>query len=79
MVVRNKKKMKEWKAYNEFAGSISASFRLGNTARFDEMSQWWRAVGNAMSDLIYLRFEVQTYRCRDERVTARPTNCTVTH
>ena len=38
------------------------------------MSQWWRAVGNTVSDLTGPRFEPQTSRSRDERVTARPTN-----
>ena len=32
-----------------------------------------RAVGNAVSDLTGLRFEPQTSRSRDERVTVRPT------
>ena len=45
----------------------------GNTASFEEMLQWWRAVGNAVPDLTGPRFEPQTSRSRDERVTARPT------
>ena len=60
-------------ACNELAGPISASLRPGNTAPFEEMSQRWRAVGNTVSDLTGLRFEPQTFRSRDERVTARPT------
>ena len=43
-----------------------------NTAPFEEMSQRWRAVGNTVSDLTGPRFERQTSRSRDERVTARP-------
>ena len=58
---------------NEFAGTISASLRPGNTAPFEEMSQRWRAVGNTVSDLTGPRFEPQTSRSRDKRVTARPT------
>ena len=60
-------------ACNEFAGPISASLRPGNTAPFEEMSQRWRAIGNTVSDLTGPRFEPQTSRSRDERVTARPT------
>ena len=37
------------------------------------MSQRRRAVGNTVSDLTGPRFEPQTSRSRDERVTARPT------
>ena len=37
------------------------------------MLQRWRAVGNTVSDLTGPRFEPQTPRSRDERVTARPT------
>ena len=60
-------------ACNELAAPISASLRPGNTAPFEEMSQRWRAVGNTVSDLTGPRFEPQTSRSRDERVTARPT------
>ena len=60
-------------ACNEFAGPISASLRQGNTDPFEEMSQRWRAVGNTVFDLTGPRFEAQTSRSRDERVTARPT------
>ena len=56
------------KACNEFAGLISASLRPGNTASFKEISQRWRAA------LTGPRFEPQTSRSRDERVTARPFN-----
>ena len=59
-------------ACNELAGPISASLRPGNTAPFEEMSQRWRAVSNTVSDLTGPRFEPQTSRSRDERVTARP-------
>ena len=44
-----------------------------NTAPFKEMLQRWPAVGNTMSDLTGLRFEPQTSRYGDERVSARPT------
>ena len=72
---------------NELAGRISASLRPGNnTASFEEMSQRWRAVGNTVSDLTGPRFEAQTSRSRDERVTARLTgrysqylNCKILH
>ena len=37
------------------------------------MSQRWRATGNTVYDLTGPRFEPQTFRSRDERVTARPT------
>ena len=45
----------------------------GNTAAFEEMSRWWRAVGNTVSDLAGHRFEPHIFRSRDERVTARST------
>ena len=48
---------------------ISASLRLSNTASFEEM---WQAVSNAVFDKTNPRFEPQTSRFRDERVTARP-------
>ena len=35
--------------------------------------QGWRAVGNTVLDLTGPTFEPQTFRFRDERVTARPT------
>ena len=53
---------------NEFARSVSASLRPGNTTPF-EMSRRWRAVGNTVSDLTGPRFEPQTSCSRDERVT----------
>ena len=46
---------------------ISASLRLGSTAPFEEIWQRWRTVGNAVSDLTGLRFELQISRFRDER------------
>ena len=61
-------------ACDKFAGLISASLRPGNTASFEKMSQRRRAVGNAASDLTGPRFESQTSRSRDERVTAQPTD-----
>ena len=61
-------------ACNELVRPISASLRPGYTASFEEMSQQWRAVGNTESDLTGPRFEYQTSRSRDERVTARPTS-----
>ena len=66
-------------ACNEFAGPISASLRPGNTAPFEEMSQRWRAVGNTVSDLTGPRFEPRTSRSRDERVTARPKQSTISY
>ena len=42
-----------------------------NTASFKEMLQRWRAIGNTVSDLTGPRFEAQTSRSRDARVTAR--------
>ena len=59
------------KASNELAGPFSASLRLGNTAPFKEISQGWRDVGNTVSDLTSPRFEPQTSRSSDKRVTAR--------
>ena len=44
-------------ACNEFAGPISASLRLGNTAPLEETLQRQRAVGNTVSDLTGPRFE----------------------
>ena len=52
------------------------SLRAGNTAPF-EMSQWWRAVGNTVSDLTVQRFEPQTSRSSDKHVTAQPTSYSV--
>ena len=45
----------------------------GNTAPIEEILQWWRAVGDTMSDLNDSRLEPRIFRSRDERVTARPT------
>ena len=58
---------------NEFAGPISESLRPINTAPFEELSQRWQAVGTAVFDFTGPRFEPQTSRSRDERVTAPPT------
>ena len=44
-------------ACNEFAGPISASLHPGNTARFEEKLQRWRAVKNTVFDLTGPRFE----------------------
>ena len=60
-------------ACNKFAGPISASLCAGNTAPFEEMLQRWQAVSNTVSDLTSPRFELQTSRSTNERVTARPT------
>ena len=57
----------------KFAGPISASLHLGYTAPFEEILQLWRAVSNTMFDLTGSRFEPQTSRSREKRVTARPT------
>ena len=43
---------------NEFAGPISASLRPGNTAPFEEMTQWWGAIGNTAFDLTGPKFEL---------------------
>ena len=37
---------------------------------FEEILQRWRAVGNTVSNLTGLIFETQTFRSRDERITA---------
>ena len=60
-------------ACSKFAGPISASLLPGNTASFEEMSQQWRPVGNSVSDLTGPRFEPQTSRSKNERITVRPT------
>ena len=59
-------------ACNEFAGPISVSLRPGNTALFEEMLQRWRAVGNTAPNLTGPRFESETFRSIDKRVTDRP-------
>ena len=43
--------LKYAEACNKLAGPISASLHPSNTAPFEEMLQWWRAVGNIMSNL----------------------------
>ena len=47
---------------------------MGNTAPFEEMLLRWQVVGNTVPDLTGPRFEHQTSRFRDERVTAQPTD-----
>ena len=49
-------------ACNELARHISASFRPGNTAPFEEMLHRWPAVDYAVPDLTGPRFEPQTFR-----------------
>ena len=61
------------KRVTSLRGPNLRSLRLGNTASFEEMLQRWRAVGNTVFDLTGPRFEFQTSRSRDERVTVRPT------
>ena len=60
-------------ACNELAAPIYASLRLRYAVSFEEMSQRWRVFGNSVSDLTSQRFEPQTSRSREERVTARLT------
>ena len=57
-------------ASNALAGPISVSLRPGNTASSEVMSQRWRTVGNTVFDLTGPRFEPQTSRSSNERVTA---------
>ena len=45
------------------------------TQVFEEMPQRWRAIINSVSDLSGSRFELQTSRSREDRVTARQTDC----
>ena len=57
---------------NEFAVLISAALRPGNKVPIEEIMQRGRAVGNTESDLTEPKeFEAQTFRSRDERVTAQ--------
>ena len=58
------------KECNKLAAPITASSRPGDIGPFEETSQAWRAIGNTMYDLTGPRFETQTTRPRDERVTA---------
>ena len=61
------------KVCNKFVRPYSAAIRLRHCP-FAEMSQRWRAVGNAVSNLTGPRFKPQASRfIRNERVTARPT------
>ena len=48
------------------------SLRQGNTAFFEEMSQWWQAVDSTVSDLTSPRFEPQTCRSRSKLITTQP-------
>ena len=57
----------------ELTVPLSVALYLGNTARFEKMSQRWRAVGNTVSDLTSPRLEPQTSSSIDKRVTAQPT------
>ena len=50
----------------------------GSTASFEGMSQRRQVVGNTVSDLTGSRFEPRTSRSRDKRITARPTNRSIT-
>ena len=65
-------------ACNELGGPISASLRPGHTGPFEEMLQRWRTVGNTVPHLTNPKFEPQTSRSRNERVTARATGQAVT-
>ena len=51
---------------------------LGAPASFKEMWQRWRAVGNTMFDFTGPRFELRTSCSRRKRITARPTNRSIT-
>ena len=51
--------------------ALRVTLLLGNTAPFEVMLQWWRVVGNTVLDFTGPRFEPQTSRSRDERVSAR--------
>ena len=57
------------KHVNEFAGPISASLHIGNPAPFEEMLPRWQSVCNAVSDLNGPKFEPQTFRSRNVRIT----------
>ena len=59
-------------ACNEFVGPISASLCPSNTASFEEMSKRWRTIGDTVLNSTSLRFEPQTSRSRDERITIQP-------
>ena len=51
-----------------------STLRQGNTASIEELSQWWRAVGNTtVFELTGPRFETQISLSRNDRVTARST------
>ena len=60
-------------ASNQFAEPSSASLRPSNTAPFKEMPQWWKVVGNNVSDLNRSRFQPHTFCFGNKGITARPT------
>ena len=50
-------------ACNEFSGTTQRHRAQATQLRpFQEMLQWWRAIGNTVSDLISQRFEPKTSR-----------------
>ena len=51
---------------------IFASLSPGNTAFFEEILLLWQTTGKTFSDLTGPKFESQTSRSRDQRVTSRP-------
>ena len=55
---------------NEFVGPSPRHCAWATQLLFKEILQQWRAVGNTVSALTGPRFEPQTSRFRDERVTA---------
>ena len=56
------------------AGTATASLHPGSTTPFEQILQRRQAVGNTESDLTGSRFELQTSRFRDERVSDSPTD-----
>ena len=65
--------LNQTKAHIMQTNQIKSFIILALISPFEEMSQRWRAVDNTVFDLTCPRFELQTSRSRDERVTARPT------
>ena len=51
---------------------------VSSIAPFEEMSQRWRVVSNTVSNLTCPRFEPQTSRSKEERVSARLTDIVFT-
>ena len=49
------------KACNEFAGSIFASLRPGNSASLEEMLKWWQAVGNTVFELMAVDLNLRPF------------------